>query len=467
MTSPLKLFSGMRTFLVLLLGQIVSLTGSGLTGFALGVWVFQRTESTTQYALIALSATLPGILIAPLAGAFVDRWDRRWAMVLGDSMAALSTLVIAVLLWMGRLEVWHIFIATAWSAIFGAFQGPAFGASVALLVPKEQLGRANGMAQLGLAVAQIISPVLAGALVILIGLQGVILVDFATFFVALATYFILRIPRPEKTAEGQAAKGTIWKEAAYGWTYIVARPGLLGLLIFFAITNLAIGMVQVLITPLVLGFATSAELGLVLSIAGSGLLAGSVVMSIWGGPKRRVLGIFSFMVCQGLLLFLGGLRPSIPLVATAAFIFLFSPPIINGSSQAIWQRKVAPDVQGRVFSIRTMIAWSSLPVAYLVAGPLADQVFEPIMALNGPLAETVGQVIGVGPGRGIGLLFMLLGGLILTATLLGFLSPRLRRVEIELPDTIADKKTDSIQTQAEGSAPINQPSAIEVTGESN
>jgi MFS transporter, DHA3 family, macrolide efflux protein len=433
-----QISAGMRTFLFLLVGQVVSLIGSGLTGFALGVWVFERTGSATQFALIALSATLPGIVLAPLSGALVDRWDRRTAMVLGDTMSALSTLVVAVLVATGQLQVWHIYVANAWSSTFSTLQGPAFGASISLLVSKNHLGRANGMAQLGLGISQIISPVLAGILIGTLGLRGVILIDFITYLFALATYLFVRIPRPTQSAEGKAAKGSLWHEAGYGWVYLLARPGLLALLVFFAISNLAIGMVQVLITPLVLSFASPEQLGTVLSIAGSGLLAGSVVMSIWGGPTRKVFGILGLNICQGLILFLGGLQPSVPLIATAAFLFLFSPPIINGCSQAIWQRKTPPDIQGRVLAVRMMIAWSTLPLAYLIAGPLADRVFEPAMAVNGPLAGSIGALIGTGPGRGIGLLFIALGAFILLTTWVGILYPRLRRVELELPDAIPD-----------------------------
>lgn len=440
--------SGMRTFFIILFGQIVSIMGSGLTGFALSVWIFQRDGSATELALSSLFATLPGILISPFAGALVDRWDRRWAMILGDTVAGMSTLWIALLLMGGQLQVWHIYIANAVSSAFGAFQWPAFAASVTLLVPKQQLGRASGMAQLGQAIAQIISPVLAGILVGIIKIQGVILIDFATYLFALLTMLIVRIPRPEVSAEGRAARGSLGREAFFGWTYIRARPGLLGLLLFFAFTNFAIGMVQVLITPLVLSFAAPEELGTVLSIAGFGLMAGSLVMSAWGGPQRRVYGILGFMILQGALLLLGGLRPNVPLVATAAFVFLFSPPIINGCSQAIWQSKIPPDIQGRVFSIRAMIAWSTLPLAYLVAGPLADNVFEPLMATNGPLAGSVGQIIGTGPGRGIGLLFMALGFFTLLVTASGFLYPRLRRVELELPDTVPDDLTTSAVEQS-------------------
>jgi len=425
---------GFRTFLVIWAGQLVSLTGSGLTGFALGVWVYQGTGSVTQFALISLFTALPGILFSPIAGALVDRWDRRLAMILSDTGAGMCTLAVAILLALNRLEVWHIYALMALSSTFSAFQWPAYSAATTMLVPQEQLGRASGLVQLGQAFAQIASPLLAGVLMGVIHIEGVIFIDFATFLVALFTLMAVRIPRPKITAEGAASQGSLLHEAAYGWHYILARRGLLALLLMFAATNFIAGIVQVLFTPLVLSFTNAAMLGVILSTGGLGFLAGSLVMSVWGGPKVRVKGIYAFSALQGVVLFAAGLPPSVLVLALAAFVFFFGIPIINGCSQAIWQVKTAADVQGRVFAVRRMIAWSSLPLAYLLAGPLADRIFEPLMAEEGVLASSAGAIIGVGPGRGIGLLYIVLGIISLVVTTIAYLYPRLREVEAELPD---------------------------------
>lgn len=425
---------GFRAFLLIWFGQSVSLLGSSLTGFALGVWVYQRAGSVTQFALISLFTALPGIVFSPVAGALVDRWDRRRAMMLSDLGAGACTLVIALLLLTGRLEVWHIYAAMALSSTFSAFQWPAYSAATTLLVPKEHLGRSSGMVQVSEAVAQILSPVIAGVLMGVIGIHVVILIDVATFLFALGTLLVVRVPKPPATGEGTAGKGSLLHEAAFGWTYIRARPGLLGLLLFFAATNFASGIVGVLFTPLVLSFATVDVLGLLMSFGGFGFLAGSLTMSAWGGPRRRIRGILGASVLSGAVLFAAGIPPRVWILGVAAFLYFFSLPIINGCSQAIWQSKTAPDVQGRVFAVRRMIAWASLPLAYLIAGPLADRVFEPLLAEGGLLAGTVGRIIGVGAGRGIGLMFIVLGGVILLSVLAAWLNPRVRHVDTELPE---------------------------------
>jgi MFS transporter, DHA3 family, macrolide efflux protein len=427
---------GWSVFITIWLGQVISILGSGLTGFALGVWVFQRTGSVTLFALIAAFATLPSILIAPLAGALVDRWDRRAVMIASSIGPAIGVLIIAWLFSTDQLAIWHIYLIVMAISVFGAFQQPAFVASTTLLVPKQHYGRASGMVQLGIGVARIIAPALAGLLVVSIPIWNIMLLDFASFLFAIVTLLLVRIPRPQPSEGGASAQGVLREDIFYGWRYISARPGLLGLLIFFAITNFTLGVVQVLITPLVLGFASPVVLGRVLSAAGAGMVIGGVVMSIWGGPKQRMYGIFGATLVQGLVLLLGGLQPSAVLVGVAAVVCLFSSIIINGCSQALWQSKVAPNVQGRVFAIRFMIAGSSLPLAYFVAGPLADNVFEPLLVVGGPLADTVGRLIGVGPGRGIGLLFIVLGVVVLLAVVAGSAYPRLRRVQSELPDVV-------------------------------
>jgi MFS transporter, DHA3 family, macrolide efflux protein len=421
----------MRTFLVIWFGQVVSRLGSGLTGFALAVWVYQRTGSVTQLALISFSLTLPAVLISPFAGTLVDRWDRRWALILSDSGSGLCTLAIALLVWSGRSEIWLIYLALAVSSVFQSVQWPAFSASTSLLVRKQDLGRANGLAQLGLAIAQVLAPVLGAALLATIHLAGVILVDFLTFAFAILTLALVRVPRPVRA---EAARGSLWHEAGQGWRYLRQRPGLLGLLTLFATTNFSVGMVTVLITPLVLSFATPAVLGPVLSVAGAGMLVGGVAMSAWGGPRRRVVGIFVPLLVQVAALLAGSLRPSAPLIAGAAFVFMLGFPIINACSQAIWQTKVAPDVQGRVFAIRQMVALSAIPLAQLLAGPLSDRVFRPLLVAGGPLAGSVGRVLGVGPARGIALLFMALAMVNLLVLARTWSNPQVRRVDEEIPD---------------------------------
>jgi MFS family permease len=370
-------------------------------------------------------------------------------MILSDTGAGLATLSIALLYVTGNLEVWNIILATAFTSAFSAFQWPAYSAVTTLLVPKEQLGRAGGMVQIGEAISQLLAPAAAGVLFVTIGLGGVILIDFVTYLFAVLTLLIVRVPSPERSEAGEEGKGSIWQEAIFGWRYISARAGLLGLLLIFAAFNFVSGLIMPLITPLILDMASPDLLGYVFSIAGAGMLVGTLVMSAWGGPKRRIHGVLGFLMLSGFFTSILGISPFIPFLAAAGFGLLFTLPIINGSSQAIWQSKVAPDVQGRVFSVRRMIAMSMTPLAYIVAGPLADNVFRPLLVEGGALAGSVGQLIGVGPGRGTGFMFMVIGALSILVAAAGYLNPRVRNVEDELPDVMPDEEESSAGEQAD------------------
>ena len=441
---------GIRAFLAVWLGQAVSIVGSGLTSFALGLWVYERTGSVTPYALTGLFAVLPSLALSTLAGVLVDRWDRRRVMLLSDTGAGLATLAVALLFLTGRVQVWHIYLATAVSAAFSTFQRLAYTAAIAQLVPKERLGRANGLVQFGQAASEILAPTLAGILLLTIKVPGVLLIDFATFLCAVTALLLVRFPRIETATAGQLGEEPRWGEVTYGWRYIAARPGLRGLMVFFAVVNFLWGMVGAVIVPLVLGFTSADTLGVLISIAGTGLLTGSLVMSAWGGPKRRINGVLTFEMLSGLCFLLIGLRPAFWPVAAGAFGAHLTIAIIYGSNQAIWQTKIPPGVQGKVFAAQQMIAASTRPLAYLVAGPLVDRLFEPLLIPGGPLAGNVGQIIGVGPGRGIGLLFIGMGVLKVAVTLASSLNPRIRRIEDELPDAIA-QDSEGIMARAAAS----------------
>jgi len=426
---------GMPAFLLTWLGQVISLVGSGLTSFALGVWVFERTGSPTQYALIGLFAVLPRVIFSPVAGALVDRWDRRKVMILADAGAGLSTLFIALLFFSNRLELWQIYLAAAASAFFGTFQWPAYTATVTQLVSKAQLGRANGLIQFGRAAAEILAPLIAGVLVLAIRLEGVILIDFATFIFAMLTLSIVRFPAL-KIAPVQDDFVTFRSDLTFGWKYILARRGLLYLLFFLGVVNFIWGTIGALVVPMILSFSTADRLGAIITIAGAGMFTGSLIMTAWGGPQRRIHGVLFFELLSGFCFLLMGLRPDFWLIALGAFGAHLTIAIVFGSNQALWQTKVEPENQGRVFAAQQMIASLASPLAYALAGPLAEKIFEPWMISGSELTLKLGTLIGSGPGRGIGLMFIIMGLVKVTVSLLGYLNPRVRCIEDEIPDVV-------------------------------
>lgn len=441
-----QIITRMRTFLIIWFGQLISIIGSGLTGFGLSVWIFEKTGQALPIALNALFFNLPRVLLAPIAGAIADRYNRRHIMILADSGAAVTTLGVVALLFTGRLEVWHIYLSTAISSCFGAFQDPAYRASITMLVPKDDLARAGGLDQMSFAVQSILTPLLAGVLYAGFGLKAIILIDFVTFFFAVGALALVHIPQPKATsvAAEDRQRNRMWREAAFGWKYLLERPGLFGLLWYYAVVNFFLTLSGVLFAPLVLSYGTPTEMGVVQTFGGVAMLVGGLIMSIWGGPKsRRIWGVIAAIALSGFGYLLAGLRPSTLLIASAQFVILFFIPISAAISQAVWQMKVAPEIQGRVFAIRGMIAFSIMPVANIAAGILADKVFEPLMAHGGILSGTIiGATIGVGAGRGIALIFIISAFFLWLSSLYAFATPRIRNLEVEIPDAIPDKPSE-------------------------
>jgi DHA3 family macrolide efflux protein-like MFS transporter len=462
-SGPMGTLRGMKTFLVIWFGQLISIIGSGLTGFALSVWMFEQTGQATPIALNALFFNLPRVILSPIAGSVADRYNRRLVMILADTGAALSTLAIAIILFSGNLQVWHIYLTTALSSAFSAFQEPAYRASITMLVPKKDLARAGGVQQIGFAIQSILTPLIASLLYLAIGLQGVILIDFVTFFIAIGALIIVRIPQPKPTTEvEEPGEGkSMWQDAVFGWKYIRRRPGLFGLLWYYAAVNFFLSLSGVLVIPLVLSYGTAADMGVIQMAGGAAMLIGGLVIGVWGGPKRRFIwGVIAAIALSGIGYFMVGLKSSTWLIGSAQFVILFFIPISAALSQAVWQKKVAPDIQGRVFAIRAMIAYMIMPLANLVAGPLADNFFEPLLQEGGALSSTfVAGLVGVGAGRGIALIFIVSAFSLWISSAYAFANPRIRNLEEEVPDEIPDEmEEDDRELEKKDALPVAQPS---------
>jgi MFS family permease len=433
----------MRTFWVIWGGQLISMLGSGLTSFGLGVWIYDQTGQATPFALTALFSTLPALILMPVGGVIADRYSRRLLMILADTGSALVTVLAAITLFIGILQVWHIYLLAVFASIFSAFQEPAYSASITMLVPKKELARAGGILQMGAAATSILTPLLAGGLYAWIGLKGVMLIDAATFLFAISALLVVRIPQPVRVdQEGQVPgeKPSIWSDAAFGWRYLRALPGLFGMLLYFASVNFFLNFSTVLSGPLVLSFGSAADLGIVQMVTGAAMLAGSAVMSAWGGPqKRKVPALIGFIGLAGTGLMVAGLRANTATIATGMGVLLVFIPFASALSQAVFQTKVPAGIQGRVFAIRGVIARSMTPVAYLLAGPLADRVFEPLMATGGPLDATfIGDLLGTGSGRGFGLMMAFSCLCLWGGSLAAYAHPRIRLLESEIPDAVVE-----------------------------
>ncbi|TVR20855.1 MAG: MFS transporter [Anaerolineaceae bacterium] len=454
--------SGFRGFLILWLGQFVSLIGTGMTRFAVTIWAFEQTGSAQVLALVGAFSFGPLVIFGPLAGALVDRWHRKTVLIMSNLGAGLVTVALFTLFSTGQIEIWHLYVAGAITGLFESFQFPAFSATTTLMLSKAHYARAHGLMSLAESVSTIIAPILAGLILVMFDLWTVMMIDIVTFSFAVVAIAFVAFPALRSSQAGLDARSNLVRETWYGFAYILKRPSLLGLQMMFFAINLSAGAALVMIAPMVLASTGNNEIALstVQAAMGVGGVVGGLIMTAWGGPRERVHGIFIGMSLSGLLgLTVIGLGANVLVWAVGAFLFMLFVPVMNASNQAIWQVKVEPDLQGKVFAVRRFIAQGTLPIAMLTAGFLADNVLEPAMQPDGSLAPVLGNLLGTTPGSGIALLFVTLGLIATFIGLIGYAVPAIRHAETILPDFVELEDrlpTNDIMPEA-GTAIVGEP----------
>lgn len=440
--------SGMTAFWIVWVGQLVSLLGSGMTQFALTIWIFQETGRATDLALRGVFFMVPLLLMSPVVGVMVDRYDRKLMMMLSDLAAGIVTVFVFLLYLTGHLEVWHLYVSAAINGIFQGFQWPAYSAALALMIPKEDYVRVNSMLEIVGPGSGIVAPILGSAIIGfgdasgVDGLTIIMLIDIVTFLAAIGSLLFIYIPKPARTEAGEEASGGFFKEAIYGFKYILERPPLLALQGVFMLGNLFFTMATgTLLAPMLLARTGNNAwiLGSAETIGAISMVVGGIVVGAWGGFKRRIHGVLLGWVVSFVGILITGFgRPEpawmIGIWAAGIFLGSFVVTLINGSNQAIWMAKVSPDVQGRVFSARRLIAWLANPLAALIAGPMADYVMEPYMLEGGAWSGVFGGLVGIGPGAGMSLMFIFAALAGLSVSLGSYLVPMVRDVEDILPD---------------------------------
>lgn len=432
----MKTLIELRTFLMVWVGQFVSLIGSSMTRFALIIWIYQQTGDALDLALLGFFSYGAYVLMSISAGMLVDRYDRKWIMLAADTVSGLSTIVLLLLLASGELQLWHLFVSQFISGALEALQVPAYRAATTLMIPKKHYNRASGMVSFAQYGAEVVAPFLAGALLVVIGLEGVMLVDIITFLFAVGTLIFITIPKLDRSKNED--KLTHWQSMTLGGRYIWARKGLFGVMMIFVGIGFFASLTYFSILPaMILARTGGDELALasVQSALGLAGVLGGFILSVWGGPKRLIHGFLlgaglSFLIAD-MLFALGKSTPDWVIAAFSAAVFI---PFIDGAYHALWQRKVDPAIQGRVFAFRGMVTMSVRPFGFLLGGWLADNIFEPAMMLDGALAPLLGDIIGTGAGAGMSTMFLFtaIGGMIISLS--GYLIPAIRHVETDLPD---------------------------------
>ncbi|HWQ47076.1 MAG TPA: MFS transporter, partial [Longilinea sp.] len=420
------------TFSILFIGQVFSLLGTSLTRFGVSVWAFEQIGTATSLALLGFFSCITFVIASPFAGVLVDRMDRRKVMLFSDLGSGIATITMLALFLTGHLAIWHIYVAEGIAGMLEAFQYPAWLSSTSLLVPKEQYTRINGLVGLGRSASRLLAPSIASVLQTTLGLGCVMGVDLVSMTVAVGTLLFVRIPAPPLSQEGETARGSFFQEMRFGFGYIFRNQGLTALLINFFMVNLFATLTYFAVyTPMILARTggDAVVLGIVRTVMGIGGVAGGLIITLWGGPKRKISGYListgiSFLVCD----FLTAISRSAVSWSISGFLSDLTIPFIVAPYYALWQVLIPPDVQGKVFSAREMVQVSSQPVGYLLGGFLADRLFEPAMQPGGVLLGIFGGLVGSGPGSGMSAMFLFTSFFGAVIGFSGLLLPSLRKL---------------------------------------
>jgi DHA3 family macrolide efflux protein-like MFS transporter len=448
--------AGMTAFLVVWSGQLVSLVGSAMANFALSIYIWQLTGQATSFALLAFFGTLPNLIFAPFAGALVDRWNRKLTMMISDIAGLIVNGIMLALLITSHLEMWHLYALAVFNGIFMAFQWPAYSAAISTMLEKKHFARASALLSVADSASGIMAPVVAAILIVTIGIPGIILLDAISFVLAIITLLAVAIPQPPRTELSRKASGNLFQEAGFGFRYIFRNRSLLGLQLTFFFGNLLASFGFVVSIPMILARSgnNATVLGTVESVAGVGGVLGGILISIWGGPKRRIMGVIGgwFLTFAGMALL--GFSQGPLLWAVAMFCVSFFLPLVNSSNQAIWQAKIPPEIQGKVFSVRRLIAQMASPLSMLLAGPLADSFFGPAMLSGGFLSGVFGPFLGVGPGAGMSLMILLMGLIGGAVAFITYSIPSIRNVETIVPDFVLPATSETTDTAVPPPIPV-------------
>ncbi len=400
--SALTTLREMRTFLILWLTQSFSGLGSAVTSYALVVWSYTQEGSALVTALLMVSSYAPYVVCSIFAGALSDRWDKRKTMLACDAMAAMTTVSTLILLKTGMLQVWHLYILNAVNGLMNTVQQPASEVATTALLPRRHYQKVGGLYYLSSSLNGILNPIIATAMMTLLGMDAVILFDLFTFAVAFVVLLVfIRIPATEK----QDAKEPLMQSVRTGLAFLREKRGILSLVLFLAAINLVASMYNATLPAMVLPAKGETALGILNSLTGVTMLIGSLIASLLPKPKSRVR-----VVCWTLLLsmstenFLLAFGRTLPVWCIGAFLGWIAIPLMNTNLDAIMRLSIPQEIQGRVFACRNSLQFFTIPVGYFLGGLLVDAVFEPLMAAQSADGWLT-RIFGVGKGSGAAMCF--------------------------------------------------------------
>lgn len=402
----------MKKFTIIWLGEFISGIGSGMTAFALSVYVYQTTGSVSLVSVIAVASFLPTILLSPFGGVLADRYDRRLLMIIGDLFSGLGLLYVLWNIHIGTESMLPIIAGVTFNAVFVALLEPSFKATVTDLLTADEYAKASGMVQIAGNARYLISPALAGVLLAVSDIRLILLLDICTFFITITTVALVRKSIGKPVTGGRQSTLAEMKE---GFAVLKQSRGISSLIMLMALVCFFVGFLQTLVSPMVLAVSDAKTVGILESVCAVGMLVGSVIIGVLGirGSYVRTLSLAG--MAASIFMAVSGVSVNLPVTGTGIFLFFLVLPFLNTSADVLVRSNVAAEVQGRVWGIISLLSQAGTALAYALSGVLADHIFEPLLAERGALAGSIGKLIGTGQGRGIGFMLILSGIFMLPA----------------------------------------------------
>lgn len=405
----------MKKFMTIWTGELISNIGSGMTAFALSVYVYRITGSVAWVSAVALLAYLPTILLNPLGGILADRFDRRLMMICGDLFSALGLVYILISIQTGHTGIAPVAIGVTISSVFVSLLEPSYKATVTDLLTEEEYARASGLVQMAGNARYLISPAIAGVILAVADIRAILIIDISTFFVTVLA--VASVRKNIQKIKPRDDEFSLRKEFREGMGYVVKNNGVKKLVILMAFMCFFIGFLQTLMIPMVLPIGSVRTVGFMESVSAVGMLAGSVAISVLGIRKDYSKILTVSLIACGFFMALIGSSTYITFILAASILFFAALPFINTCADVLIRLSIPNQVQGRVWGLISLMTQSGYVAAYATCGVLADNVFEPFMRGKSALAYSIGRVIGTGEGRGIGLMLIIAGASMMASAL--------------------------------------------------
>ena len=420
-----------KKFLIIWFGEFVSSIGSGLTAFALAVYVFQMTGTATSVSLVILFSFLPSILLSPVAGVLADRFDRRLMMIIGDSLSASGLLFILLIMVTGEIALWQICLGVTISSIFIALLEPSYKATITDLLTEEQFSKASGLVQLAASSKYLFSPIIAGFLLTVTNTETILIIDISTFFVTVLT--VMFVKRNLQVMKKKQERHNFLKSLVEGWYAVKENGFVMYLIMIISLVTFFIGFVQTLLTPMMLSLTDVKMLGIIQSFSSIGLIISSLIIGIFVISTKYTKQLVIGLGFAGYFISMMGLTTNIYFIGGAIFLLFAALPFVNTSAEVLIRKTIENEKQGRAWGIIGIISQLGYVVAYSISGLLADNVFNPLLVEGGALASTIGRVIGTGQGRGIGLLFIISGMMVVLLAVITYKNKSIKLYENPIP----------------------------------